>query len=118
MGFADRHSRGTRVFDIELEGFDFISLEDLYAVDNGKGEYTLSGFYINRKSQFGAHPVGILEENELLVDLPKHMTEDFEDMLADEQDLEDIKTGNARFRIVKYESKKYHKTCYGIRWID
>ena len=117
MGFADRHSKGTKVFDIELEGFEFRSLEELYKQDKGKGEYTLNGFYINKKSQFGAHPVGILEDLEVLVDLPKHMVEDFEDMLHDEEDLEDIKAGRAKFRIEQYEAKKYKKICYGIRWI-
>lgn len=115
MGFADRHNKGSK-FDIDIEGFEFKSLSELFKRDKGKGVYTMNGVYINRKSKFGAHPVAICEGDEMLVDLPAHMLEDIQDMLASPEDVEDIKNGEARFMIEEYVQKDYNRKCYGIKW--
>ena len=117
MSFASRHNKGGVNFEIDTKGFTFKSLEELYK-ENGKDAfYIVDGMYINRKSEYGAHPVAILGALEILADLPGHLTEEVEEILANDEDIADIKAGNARFTIEAYKHKKYKKTCYGIKWV-
>ena len=119
MSFASRHNKGVRVFDIDLEGFEFINLETLYKDNKPDTVYTMDGVYINSKSEYGDHPVAIVAERSLLVDLPGHMTEDIREILRSDAEVEEIKAGNAKFVVESYKNKKYkNKICYGIKWVD
>ena len=80
--------------------------------------YTLKGVFVNRNKpekqlkEFGASPVGILEDK--LINLPNHMLGEVEEIMKCEEDIDDILAGNAKFKIRSYES--HGKTCYGIDW--
>lgn len=116
MGFLDKYNKGGITFDIDIKGFRFVALEDLYKRDNGKTIFAIDGLYINKKSSFGDHPVAIVGVEEMLVDLPAHMTEDVRAMLGDPEVIEGIKAGKVGFVVQEYEQKKFKKTCYGIKW--
>ena len=117
MSFASRHNKSGVNFDIDTKDFSFKSLRDLYK-ENGKDYvYAMYGIYINRKSEFGDHPVAIIPELMILADFPSSMTEDVEEMLKSDEDIADIKNGKAAFKIDEYKHKKYKKMCYGIQWV-
>ena len=117
MSFASRHNKSGVNFDIDTKDFTFKSLKDLYK-ENGKNcEYAMYGAYINRKSEYGDHPVAIIPELMTLADFPASMTEEVEGMLMSDEDISDIKEGKAVFKIKEYKHKKYKKLCYGIEWV-
>lgn len=116
MGIMDKYNKGGVVFDIDIKDFKFKTLEELFkAKDTVKW---IDGLYINKKSSFGYHPVAIIIKDEMLVDLPSHLTEDVKAILQDPEAVEAIKNGKVGFQIEEYEQKKYKKTCYGIKWVE
>jgi hypothetical protein len=62
--------------------------------------------------------VAIIIKDEMLVDLPAHLTEDVKAILQDAEVIEGIKAGKVGIQIEEYEQKKYKKTCYGIKWVE
>ena len=117
MSFASRHNKGSR-FDIDIKGFSFVKLETLYN-DNKDAVYTLNGIYINTKSEYGEHPVGIVVEGERLVDFPSHMTAEVREMLNNGADIDAINAGEAKFKVEAYTAKNHkNRLCYGVRWVD
>lgn len=117
MSFASRHNKGSR-FDIDIKGFSFVSLETLYK-DNKDAVYTMNGVYINRKSEYGDHPVAIVVEGEHLVDFPSYMTAEINEMLRNDADVDAINAGEAKFKVETYKAKNHkNKLCYGVRWVD
>ena len=117
MGLMDKFNKGGVKFEVNIEGFTFVSLEDLYKKDHFL-IYPIDGLYINKKSAFGDHPVAICVKDEMLVDLPGHETETVKEILNDNDTVEAIKAGKVGFSIQQYEQKKYKKICYGIHWED
>lgn len=120
MSFAKRHKVGGVDWGINTEDFSYFKLQDLYEMNGEEEEYTLKGVFINKNKdpkqlkEYGPSVVGILDDK--LVNLPNHMLEEVEDILKSEEDINDIKEGNARFTIRTYES--HGKTCYGIDWVE
>lgn len=112
MSFASKHNKGSK-FDVNIEGFEFRKLSEL---EEG-AVYQICGLYINTKGKFDDHPVAMCTD-ELLVDLPPHMTEDVRAMIASDEDVEDIKKGKVGFKIRKYHSKAYDRECVGVEWVD
>ena len=118
MSFAKKHKKGTIDWGIDTKDFEYFKLSDLYEINGADATYTLKGVFVNRKKpekqlkEFGASPVGILEDK--LINLPNHMLGEIEDILKDEEDIESIMNGEAVFKIRQYES--HAKTCYGIDW--
>lgn len=117
MGLMDKYNKGGVIFDINIEGFNFTSLKALFDKDPSI-IYPIDGLYINKKSDFGDHPVAIVAKDGLLVDLPGHETETVKEIMKDEEVIEAIKAGKVGFSIHQYEQKKYKKVCYGIHWED
>lgn len=116
MGFLDKYNKGGVTFEVDIKNFRFVALEDLFKRDGGKTIFGIDGLYINKKSSFGDHPVAIVAVEEMLVDLPQHMTEDVKAMLQDPVVIEGIKNGHVGFVVQQYEQKKYKRLCYGIKW--
>lgn len=116
MSFLDKYNKGGVTFDIDISGFTFIDLKSLYKKAPQGEVFGIDGMYINKKSSYGDHPVAILGKEELLVDLPSHLTEVVKDMLKDEEIVDGIRAGKVGFTIEEYEQKKFKKTCYGIKW--
>lgn len=113
MSFGSRHNKGT-IFDIDTKDWEFKSLKDLYEAGNNLNE--LQGLYISNKSKFGPSPVAICKG--YCVNLPAHMVEEVKDILANEEDIADIKAGKVGFTVETYKDKTYNKDCYGIKWAD
>lgn len=118
MGIMSKYNKGSVTFQVDITNFSFVTLESLYARDNGKTVFSIDGLYINKKSSFGDHPVAIVAGESILVDLPSYMTEDVREMLKDDEVVEAIKAGIVGFTVEQYEQKKFKKTCYGVRWQD
>ena len=118
MGIMSKYNKGGVTFEVDIKNFTFVPLETLFARDGGKTIFGIDGLYINKKSSFGDHPVAIVAVENMLVDLPSHMTEDVKEILADPEAVEAIKSGKVGFTVQMYEQKQYKKTCYGIRWED
>ena len=118
MGLMSQFNKGGVRFDVDIESFTFISLKDLYKKSPKGEKFVVDGLYINKKSSFGDHPVAILAKEELLVDLPAHLTEDVKAILKNEEVVEAIKKQKVGFSIEEYTQDRYKKTCYGIKWED
>lgn len=116
MSFANRHNKGSK-FNIDTDGWDYKKLSDLYD-DDSDAIHVVQGLYINKKSQYGAAPVAICEG--YCVNLPGHLTEEVEDILASADDVSDIKAGKVGFSIYTYDKMvgKKNKVCYSINWED
>lgn len=118
MSFAKKHNKGTRVFDIDLDGREFFKLKDLFEKNGADKVYKLDGLYIS-KSKNPAYPdSAVLFVEDYLVNAPSYMTEMWSDVLADQEDIEAIKAGTVLFKISTYIDKTFKKTCYGMDFID
>lgn len=103
-----------KIFDIDTEGFEYKSLEDLFISE--ETVYPVCAIYINTKGNFGKEP--ILATDECYVNLPHHMVDACMEMIKDEEAVAAINDGLVGFTIYQYHQKKYNKDCYGIRWVD
>lgn len=117
MKFSEKYNKGSRVFDIETKDFVFAKLEELHS-SNKDEVHVLDGLYINDGGKFEPHPVAILADERLLVDLPSHMTDTVREVLKDEESIYLIKKGFVGFKVRQYTDKKYGKTCYSVEWVD
>lgn len=118
MGIMDKYNKGGVTFEIDIKGFHFVSLEELFKRDGGKTIFRIDGLYINKKSNYGEHPVAIVGVEEMLVDLPSYMTDDVREIIQDSEAVEAIRNGKVGFVVQQYEQKQYKKLCYGIMWED
>lgn len=126
-----------KLFKINTDGFDYVSLEDLYKETKemvlGEDEYLMSdpddmkeriestvfqvrGIYINTKGLYDDAPVVALDS--AYVNLPAHMTQICQEILRDPQAIAAINAGRVGFTIYTYEKSQYHKTCYSVKWVD
>lgn len=115
MSFATKHKKGGIDWGVNSEGYSFYKREDLYK-ENADTAHTLKGLYLNKKSNFGIHPVAICDG--YFVDLPDYMNDEIKAILADETDIADIKAGKVGFKINTFTDEKFKRTCYGIEWVD
>ena len=118
MGLMDKYNKGGIIFDIDVSGFTFVDLKSLFKKAPEGEVFKIDGLYINKKSSFGDHPVAMMVQEELLVDLPAHLVDDVKLMIQDPEVVEAIKAGKVGFTIHEYEQKQYKKKCYGIHWED
>lgn len=123
-----------KLFKINTDGFEYISLEDLYkeresnvAFEDFEDPeevkeiveetiYQVRGIYINTKGLYDDAPVVALDS--AYVNLPAHMTQICREILSDPQAIAAINAGRVGFTIYAYEKPQYHKTCYSVRWVD
>lgn len=107
MGFADKYNRGTVNFDIDIKDFEFKSLADV-----GDDILKIDGFYINTKGRYGDHPVVIVGDKQLLVDVPKHLTDVYKDMIKDAAFISAVKEGKVGIQRREYQQgKNTYYTC-------
>lgn len=116
MSFASRHNKGSK-FTIDTTGFQFARMSDLYREDPER-VYPIAALYINTKGKFDDHPVAVLPDRKLLVDLPAHMTEEVRAILASEEDCADIEAGKVGLKFESYVSRTYNREAIGARWMD
>ena len=108
-----------KLFNIDTENFEYMSLEDLAASTASSEEapvFIVRGIYINRKSIYEPAPVVALDD--CYVNLPNHLLEVCEEMLHDRVAVDEINKGACGFRIEKYHQKRYDKDCYSVEWVD
>lgn len=123
-----------KLFKINTDGFEYISLEDLYkeresnvCIEDFEDPeevkeiveetiYQVRGIYINTKGLYDDAPVVALDS--AYVNLPAHMTQICREILSDPQAIAAINAGRVGFTIYAYEKPQYHKTCYSVRWVD
>ena len=123
-----------KLFKINTDGFEYLSLEDLYkeresnvVIEDFEDHeevkeiveetiYQVRGIYINTKGLFDDAPVVALDS--AYVNLPAHMTQICREILSDPQAIAAINAGRVGFTIYAYEKPQYHKTCYSVRWVD
>ena len=115
MSFANKHNKGAIDWGVDTKDYPYISREEAFKTDKDK-VYQLKGLYINKKGNFGDHPVAICEG--FFIDLPDYMTDDVKEILASEDDINDIKSGIVGFKLEEFVDKKFKKTCYGVKWVD
>ena len=112
-----------RLFNIETEGFEYKSLEELFEndVDPGTGEplntvYTVCGIYINKKSLYDPAPVIATED--FYINLPAHLLDVCKEMINDKRAVAEINARHAGIRIYKYHQPRYDRDCYSVEWVD
>ena len=108
-----------KLFNIETDEFDYMSLEDLYKATSSLEEppvFVVRGVYINRKSLYDPAPVVALDDT--YVNLPSHLLPACEEMIHDRLAVDAINQGRCGFRIEKYFQKRYNKECYSVEWVD
>lgn len=103
-----------KVFDIDTDGFDYKSLEELF-IDE-ETVYPVRGLYINTKGLYDDAP--LIATDEYYVNLPAHMVNSAREILNDRRAIKAINDGVVGFTIYKYHQKRYDKECYNIRWVD
>lgn len=103
------------VFDIDTKNYKWVKLEELYNTDPTK-KYVLQGVFTSKKSKFGTEPVAIIQG--FLVNLPRHLLDDVNNILDNDDMIGAIKQGKAGFEIYSYHSTTYNKDAYSINWLD
>lgn len=107
--FNELNTNG-RKWKIDGKDFPFMKLKEI-----GEGNsFAIFGLYINKKGKFGAHPVAI--SSSMKVDLPPHLTESVEKIIASDVMCEAIETGKCGAEVYKYVSNG--KECYSINFKD
>lgn len=108
-----------KLFNIDTENFDYMSLEDLAKATENSEEvpvFVIRGIYINRKSLYDPSPVIALDD--CYVNLPSHLLPACDEMLHDRIAIDAINEGRCGFRIEMYHQKRYNRDCYSVEWVD
>ncbi len=114
--FASKYNKTG--FGIDTTDFEYIKLSAMYTDKKIGGAdviHDINGIYVN-KSPLGLSPVIIDAANNLLVNLPQHMAETCQNILADSEAVDAIKGGKVGYTIYEYEARG--KKCYSIRFVD
>ena len=115
MGYFSKFNKG-RKFDFDTTGFEYRSLSELYNENGANQVYPLTAMYVNSKSNFGVAPV--FATTDCFVNIPSHMVDVVNQILADEEAIKAINEGKIGFVIYPYIQKKFNKTCYGVNFVD
>lgn len=106
----------TNVFGINTSNYKYTNLNILYNTDPNATHKVL-GVFVNTKGKYGAEPNAIIENN-LIVNLPRHLLETVNELLDDDSYIDYIKSGHVGFSIYQYHSNKYDKDAYSVTWLD
>lgn len=114
MGLMNRFNKGGIDWGIDTEKMNYIKLSEFPVSDD---IIKINGVFINKKGNFGAHPVAIGDGS--LIDLPAHLSEAVEEMLASPEVVEAIKNGKVGFKVRSYDADKFgKKDCRSVEWVD
>lgn len=106
----------SNIFGIDTTGFKYVSLKELHDTDPD-ATHKVYGLFTNSKGKFGAEPNAIIENN-LIVNMPRHLLDTVNELLDDDKYIEYIKQGHVGFKVYKYHSNKYNKDAYSVTWLD
>ena len=119
MSFAEKHNK-TRIFNIETEGLEYVKPEDAFNKYGRDAVYRLDALFINRKGNYDDAPVAVVTTNneQFMLNMPAHMTEEVEKILADSTDIKDIKSGKVGIKLRPYHQRKFNRDCFGQEFVD
>ena len=119
MSFAEKHNK-TRIFEIETEGLEYLKPEEAFNKYGKDAVYRLDALFINRKGNYDDAPVAVVTTNndQFMLNMPAHMTEEVEKILADTTDIKDIKSGKVGIKLHPYHQKKFNRDCFGQEFVD
>lgn len=101
-------------FKINTEDFESINLETLYR-ENGKDRvYQLLGVYILKNARFGGKPIAIIDGYKVY--LPKHLLNNIQTILDNEELTQSVIKGKLGFKIEPYETLRGQ--FYSVKWLD
>lgn len=106
----------TNVFGIDTSDYKYTNLATLFNTDPD-AKHKVLGFFVNTKGKYGSEPNAIIENN-LIVNLPRHLLETVNELLDDDRYIDYIKAGHVGFTIYQYHSSKYNKDAYSVTWLD
>lgn len=102
------------IFDYDPTNVPYTTLGQLFAQYGPQQKYQICAIWVHTSKEYGESPVFALAD--VLVNIPKHLTETVKDLLKDSEAVETIKKGNGWFSIYEYES--HGKKCYSINFVD
>lgn len=114
--FASKYNKTG--FGIDTTDFEYTKLSSIFNSEQDGGTdiiHDINGIYVN-KSPLGLSPVLIDKTNRRLVNLPQHMAETCQNILADAEAVDAIKSGKVGYTIYEYDARG--KKCYSIRFVD
>ena len=117
MGFAEKYNKFNTIFNIDIKDFHFMDGQEFIA-KYGDNVVKIDGLYINKKGKFNDHPVVIIADEKILLDLPAHMTDTVNEVLKDSESIGLIKKGLVGLKAHEYVDKTYRKSCVGYEWCD
>lgn len=115
MAFKFSKIYNKTTFAIDTKDYEYKKLSKLFTENEPQKVYKLNGIYLNR-GKFGMQGVLIVSDLKVLVNVPLHMTDTIQAILADVEAIEAIEQGKVGFTIYSYESKE--KECFTIRFVD
>lgn len=114
MGLMNRFNKGGVDWGIDTEDMKYIKLSEFPVSDD---VVKIKGVFINKKGNFDPHPVAIGDNG--LIDLPSHLTDAVNEMIAAPEVVEAIKTGHVGFKVRSYDADKFgKKDCRSVEWVD
>ena len=117
MGFAEKYNKFNTIFNIDIKDFEFMNGHEFIA-KYGDDVVKIDGLYINKKGKFKDHPIAIIADYKILLDLPSHMTDTVNEVLTDSESIDLIKKGLVGLKAREYVDKTYNKWCVGYEWCD
>lgn len=113
MGLMNRFNKGGVDWGIDTKDLPYKDLKEYKENE----VIVIKGLFINKKGNFGPHPVAIIDG--ALLDLPAHLHDTALEILADPEVVEAIKAGKAGVKIRSYDADKFgKKDCRSVEWID
>ena len=117
MKFAEKYNKFNTLFDNDIKDFEFMDGNEFIA-KYGDNVVKIDGLYINKKGKYNDHPVAIIADEKILLDLPSHMTDTVNKVLQDSESIDLIKKGLVGLKAHEYVDKTYNKRCVGYEWCD
>ena len=116
MSYATKFNKSVNKFTFkQCDNVTYVNLEDLLNMYGGD-IYPVKALYINKKSKFGDSPCVVINED-ITVNLPKHLTETVIEMINDDECVAAINNNEVKFKIYSYNDNTFNKTCYSVSWL-
>lgn len=117
MGIGNYSQNKTTDWGIDTGSMEFIKCKEL--IEDGEeesGVIDLLGFFITSDSGYGRGAVLITKD--ALVNIPSKYVESLTQMYADQNVIDQIKSGKAAFKVTTFYSTKFKRNGYAIEFID
>lgn len=119
MSFAKKYNK-ERLFEVDNEGLEYASGEDLLNNYGKNAVYEVSALYISKAGLYGDSPIArvTIGDATCLLNMPKHMTDVVKEILSDPASINDIRNRKVGIKLYPYHSDNYNKDCVGVEWVD